>query len=94
MDIRDKVQKEYDFERFGTKTDGTSGIVGLGSNAKKKEQQLDVAQKDLEALRAGHQVRMDTLDSEIKKLTALRQAEFDKIQPNIDGFDGLAAACS
>jgi hypothetical protein len=89
--FRDKVQKEYDFERFGTKTDGTSGIVGLGSNAKKKEQQLDVAQKDLEALRAGHQVRMDTLDSEIKKLTALRQAEFDKIQPNIDGFDGLAA---
>ena len=89
--FRDKVQKEYDYERFGTKTDGTSGIVGLGSNAKKKEQQLDVAQKDLEALRAGHQARMDTLDSEIKKLTALRQAEFDKIQPNIDGFDGLAA---
>ena len=89
--FRDKVQQEYDFERFGTKTDGTSGIVGLGSNAKKKEQQLDVAQKDLEALRAANQVRIDTLDSEIKKVTALRQAEFDKIQPNIDGFDGLAA---
>jgi hypothetical protein len=89
--FRDKVQQEYDYERFGTKTDGTSGIVGLGSNAKKKEQQLDVAQKDLEALRAANQVRMDTLDSEIRKMTALRQAEFDKIQPNIDGFDGLAA---
>jgi hypothetical protein len=89
--FRDKLQKEYDFERFGTKSDGTSGIIGIGTNAKKKEQQLDAAQSDLNNLRASHQVRIDTLDAQIQRLTALRQAEFDKIQPNIDGFDGLAA---
>lgn len=89
--FRDKLQKEYDFERFGTKSDGTSGIVGIGTNAKKKEQQLDAAQNYLNNLRVAHQVRIDTLDAQIQRLTALRQAEFDKIQPNIDGFDGLAA---
>jgi hypothetical protein len=91
MVFRDKLQKEYDFERFGTKSDETSGIVGIGTNAKKKEQQLDAAQNDLNNLRVAHQVRIDTLDAQIQRLTALRQAEFDKIQPNIDGFDGLAA---
>jgi hypothetical protein len=88
---RDKLQQEYDYERFGTKTDGTSGIVGLGSNAKKKEQQLDAAQKELESIRAAHQVRIDTLDAQIRQLTLARESEFEKLQPGIDGFDGLAA---
>jgi hypothetical protein len=39
-DFRDKLQEEYDAERFGEKTASTSGKVGLGTNAKKKEQQL------------------------------------------------------
>jgi hypothetical protein len=89
--FRDKLQQEYDFERFGTKTDGTSGIVGLGTNAKKKEQQLDAAQKELDVIRAGHQLRIDAIEEEIRNLTFMRQAEFEKRQPNIEGFDGLAA---
>lgn len=89
--FRDRLQREYDYERFGTKTDGTSGIVGIGTNAKKKEQQLDAAQTELDDLRTSQQVRMDTLDAQIQRLAAFRQAEFDKLQPNIDGFDGLAA---
>jgi len=88
---RDKLQEEYDFERFGTKTDGTSGIVGLGTNAKKKEQQLDAAQKELDVIRTGHQLRIDAIEEEIRNLTFLRQAEFEKRQPNIEGFDGFAA---
>jgi hypothetical protein len=88
---RDKLQEEYDFERFGTKTDGTSGIVGLGTNAKKKEQQLDAAQKELDVIRTGHQLRIDAIEEEIRNLTFLSQAEFEKRQPNIEGFDGFAA---
>ncbi|AFL82748.1 hypothetical protein Belba_0077 [Belliella baltica DSM 15883] len=90
-DYRDKLQQEYDLERFGTKTDGTSGIVGLGSNAKKKEQQLDAAQNNLSELSSKTQEKIDELDEEIKRIVMLRAAEFEKIQPNIDGFDGLAA---
>jgi hypothetical protein len=88
---RNQLQQEYDYERFGTKTDGTSGIVGLGSNARKKEQQLDAAQTQLDNTRVANQVRIDTLQSQIRDLMAIRQAEFEKQQPGIDGFDGLAA---
>lgn len=88
---RNQLQDEYDAERFGEKTAGTSGIVGLGTNAKKKEQQLDAAQIDLDELRLRNQVRIDTLESQIREFVALRQAEFEKQQPGIEGFDGLAA---
>lgn len=88
---RDQLQKEYDAERFGEKTSGTSGIVGLGTNAKKKEQQLDAAQLALDDLRKRNQIRIDTLEAQIREFMALRQAEFEKQQPGIEGFDGLAA---
>lgn len=89
--FRNQVQKEYDAERFGEKTSGTSGKVGLGTNAKKKEQQLDAAQLALDDLRKRNQVRIDTLEAQIREFTALRQKEFEKQQPGIEGFDGLAA---
>ncbi|NVJ84740.1 MAG: DUF4407 domain-containing protein [Algoriphagus sp.] len=89
--FRDKLQKEYDAERFGEKTASTSGIVGLGTNAKKKEQQLDAAQLALNSLRERNQVRIDTLEAQIRDFMALRQQEFEKQQPGIEGFDGLAA---
>ncbi len=88
---RDQVQREYDAERFGEKTSGTSGIVGLGTNAKKKEQQLDAAQASLDDLRKRNQTRVDSLESQMRAFIALRQAEFEKQQPGIEGFDGLAA---
>lgn len=89
--FRNQLQKEYDAERFGEKTAGTSGIVGLGTNAKKKEQQLDAAQLALENLRKQNQVRIDTLEAQIREFMAFRQVEFEKQQPGIEGFDGLAA---
>lgn len=89
--FRDKLQQEYDFERFGTKTDGTSGIVGLGTNARKKEQQLDAAQRELDEIRTFNQAKLDTLDAEIKRLMALREDEFTKRTPQIENFDGFAA---
>lgn len=89
--FRDQVQKEYDAERFGEKTSSTSGVIGLGTNAKKKEQQLDAAQRNLDQLRTRNQARVDTIEKQIRDFMALRQAEFEKQQPGIDGFDGLAA---
>ncbi|PZX48919.1 DUF4407 domain-containing protein [Algoriphagus chordae] len=88
---RNQLQTEYDAERFGEKTASTSGIVGLGTNAKKKEEQLDAAQVTLDELRLRSQVRIDTLEAQIREFIALRQAEFEKQQPGIEGFDGLAA---
>ncbi len=89
--FRDQLQKEYDAERFGEKTSGTSGIVGLGTNAKKKEQQLDAAQLTLDQLRIRNQARTDTLEAQIRELRDRKQAEFEKQLPGIDRFDGLAA---
>jgi len=91
QDFRDQLQKEYDAERFGEKTSSSSGKVGLGTNAKKKEQQLDAAQRFLEDLRNRNQTRIDSLEAQIQKFTTLRQKEFEKQQPGIEGFDGLAA---
>ena len=36
-------------------------------------------------------MRIDTLEAQIREFIALRQAEFEKQQPGIEGFDGLAA---
>jgi hypothetical protein len=88
---RDKLQQEYDAERFGEKTASTSGKVGLGTNAKKKEQQLDAAQEDLKVLSIRNEERIQELDVQIEEFRAKRQLEFEKQVPGIDGFDGLAA---
>lgn len=91
VDYRDNLQEEYDFERFGTKTERTSGIVGLGSNAKKKEQQLDAAQEALDRLRESHQQRLDILDDEIRVFMQARTNAVDQLKPGIEAYDGLAA---
>ena len=88
---RDKLQREYDAERFGEKTASTSGVVGLGTNAKKKEQQLDAAQEDLKALSIRNETRIQELEAQIEAFRAKRQLEFEKQVPGIDGFDGFAA---
>lgn len=89
--FRNLLQQQYDLERFGAKTGGTSGIVGLGTNAKKKEEQLDAAQKAFDEISISHQARIDLHEDEIRNLMALKQAEFEKQQPGIEGFDGMAA---
>ena len=88
---RDKLQQEYDAERFGEKTASTSGKVGLGINAKKKEQQLDGAQDDLRAIVARNESRIRQLDVQIEAFRVKWQIEFEKQVPGIDGFDGFAA---
>lgn len=89
--FRDKLQEEYDLERFGVKSSSSSGIVGLGTNAKKKEAQLDAAQRELEVFSGYVQSKKDSLDRRIAYLEDLKTQELAKIQPSIDGFDGLGA---
>ena len=91
ISYRNQLQQEYDAERFGEKTAKSSGLVGLGSNAKKKEAQLDAAQGELERLTIRNQERTDALTKQIEQLRALRQAEFEKQLPGISDFDGFAA---
>jgi hypothetical protein len=88
---RNQLQQEYDAERFGVKTARSSGLIGLGSNAKKKEAQLDAAQGNLDRLTLRNQQRTDALTVQIEQLRALRQVEFEKQLPGISGFDGFAA---
>ncbi|GGF17281.1 DUF4407 domain-containing protein [Echinicola rosea] len=89
--FRDQVQKEYDEERFGIKTPGTTGVVGLGSNAKKKEEQLDAAQQDLERMQERNWAKIDENEREIAAVLARKQQVFEKQQISIDQLDGLAA---
>lgn len=89
--FRNEKQKEYDDERFGYKTPGTTGLRGLGINAQKKEEQLDEAQKDYAETRERNLEKIGALEKEIEKYRILRQQEFEKQQPGIDQFNGIAA---
>lgn len=89
--FRDQKQQEYDEERFGVKTPGTTGIIGLGTNAKKKEEQLDMAQQDLLQIQERNWAKIDENEAAIKEVLATREAAFVKQQETIDRYDGLAA---
>jgi len=89
--FRNEKQREYDDERFGNKTAGTTGLKGLGINAQKKEEQLDEAQRDYRETTQRNQDRIDGLEKERQQFTELKQLEFEKQQPGIDQFNGMAA---
>lgn len=89
--FRNQKQQEYDDERFGNKTAGTTGLRGLGINAQKKEEQLDEAQRDYRDTEQRNQARIDELEGQRKEFMALRQQEFEKQHPGIDQYDGMAA---
>ncbi|MCD6068501.1 MAG: hypothetical protein K0S33_3327 [Bacteroidetes bacterium] len=89
--FRNQKQQEYDFERFGKKTAGTTGIPGIGTNAKKKEIQLNEATEDLKKTTERNRIKIDQYEKEIGQLTIKREEEFKKQKPTIDAYDGLAA---
>jgi hypothetical protein len=88
---RNQKQQEYDFERFGKKTAGTTGIPGIGTNALKKEIQLNEAETDLKQTVSRNRPKIDQYEIDIKQLYLSRDTEFSKQKPNIDKYDGLAA---
>lgn len=89
--FRNQKQKEYDDERFGNKTAGTTGLKGLGINAQKKEEQLDEAQREYSDTRKRNLARIDALELQRKEYMDLRQRELEKQQPGIDQYTGMAA---
>lgn len=89
--FRDQKQQEYDFERFGTKTPGTTGIAGIGTNARKKEQQLNEAQEDLRQTEARVLEQIAGLEARKQELRAQEEAEFAIQKATIDRYDGFAA---
>ena len=89
--FRNKLQKEYDAERFGKKTNETTGLAGIGLNAKKKEIQLDDAQKELTRVTWNNQNKIDAFEKQVTALRVSKTAEFLKQKPAIDHYDGLAA---
>ncbi len=91
VEFRNQKQQEYDLERFGVQTDATSGIPGIGRNARIKEQQLTEAQQDLDFARNRNMEQIARLDNQIRELYALRQQEFDTQKTTIDNYDGFAA---
>lgn len=89
--FRDQLQREYDEERFGKKTNKTTGIAGIGTNAKKKEIQLDEAQKELIKTAEYNRIKIDELEKQLGILSTQKANEFLKQKPRIDNYDGLAA---
>jgi uncharacterized small protein (DUF1192 family) len=89
--FRNQRQQEYDDERFGEKTRGTTGIPGIGTNAKKREVQLDAAEEDLRATALRNRTKIDEHEKEIAELMAAKGKEFETQKVTIDKYDGLAA---
>jgi len=89
--FRNELQVAYDDERFGNKTSGTSGKIGIGTNAKKKEIQLDAAEKYLVEIREDHQQRIDGIQEKIEAYRLVQQQEIERNRVGIDAYDGLAA---
>lgn len=89
--FRNQKQQEYDDERFGNKTAGTTGLRGLGINAQKKEEQLDDAQRDYRETEQRNQARIDELEQQRRDFMELRQQAFEKQQPGIEEINGMAA---
>ncbi|GAA4434790.1 DUF4407 domain-containing protein [Ravibacter arvi] len=89
--FRDEKQQEYDFERFGTKTTGTTGIAGIGTNARKKEQQLNDAQRDLTETETRVHGQIAVLENQILELRKKEDQVVVQQKVSIDHYDGFAA---
>jgi len=89
--FRNEKQVEYDNERFGVKTGETTGRVGIGINAEKKEAQLDQAQKDLEHTQSLNREKIQDRVQKINQLSKKMTAELDYQMVSVAANNGLAA---
>ncbi|WP_162419426.1 DUF4407 domain-containing protein [Cyclobacterium roseum] len=89
--FRNQKQREYDQERFGIKTEGTTGLAGIGINAEKKEKQLDQAEQDYQYTQRLNESKIQELEEEIRGINVLKEQEFQNQMVSVDAYDGLAA---
>ncbi|MBR9775146.1 MAG: DUF4407 domain-containing protein [Cytophagales bacterium] len=90
-DFRNEKQLEYDNERFGVKTGGTTGRAGIGINAEKKEEQLDQAQQDFLQTQALNREKIQAILLEIDQLDDQMKLELDHQMLSVASNNGLAA---
>lgn len=89
--FRDEKQREYDDERFGVKTPGTTGRMGIGINARKKEEQLDQAQLDYQTTEQANREKISYWEAERQRISQQKEAEANRQQSLILSMDGIAA---
>lgn len=82
---------ELEKEVVGTQSETTTGKVGYGPNAKRKEELKSAKKEELDAYMAQMQPRLVQLDKEIDGLSWNKQKELDAAQPTEEGYTGFAA---
>lgn len=87
----DSASVELEKEILGTKTGITSGKVGFGSNAKRKQELKEQRRQDLENYQKQIAPRMTYLDNEISKVYQNLETERNKTETFEDRFNGFAA---
>ncbi|WP_124639395.1 MULTISPECIES: DUF4407 domain-containing protein [Amniculibacterium] len=87
----DSAAVELEKEILGTKTGLTSGKIGYGSNAKRKEELKEKRKQDLENYQKQTAPRLEYLDKEISKVYTNIETERTKTDKTEDRFNGFAA---
>jgi hypothetical protein len=87
----DSASVELEKEILGTKTGLTSGKIGFGSNAKRKQELKEQRRQDLENYRKQTVSRLEYLDKEISKIYGNIETERNKTETFEDKFTGFAA---
>lgn len=83
------ASKELEKEIVGTSTETTTGKVGYGSNAKRKEEIKNQKKREIEAFEKENKLKMKELDKEILTIYSSLQEEIKssgKIEQNFNGF--------
>ncbi|WBV62005.1 DUF4407 domain-containing protein [Chryseobacterium camelliae] len=87
----DSASVELEKEILGTKTGLTSGKVGFGSNAKRKQELKEQRRQDLENYQKQVAPRLQYLDKEISKVYTNLETERKSTETFEDKFNGFAA---
>lgn len=87
----DSASVELEKEILGTKTGLTSGKVGFGSNAKRKQELKEQRRQDLENYQKQVAPRLEYLDKEISKVYTNLETERKSTETFEDKFNGFAA---
>ncbi len=85
------VSSELEKEVVGTPTETTTGKVGYGPNAKRKEEIKNAKKAELDAYMAQMKPRLDELDKEVDALAIQKQKELEAARPTEDNYTGFAA---
>lgn len=86
-----EASTELEKEVVGTATETTSGKVGYGPNAKRKEELKQSKKEELDAYILQMQPRLSELDKEMDALSQNKQKELDAAKPKEEGYNGFAA---